>query len=412
MGKDLKGKDLGAGICQKKNGKYLARFTDRYGKRKCIYGSDIKQVKKEFRDAKYQDEHGISVRSDKIKLDDWFNEWLTVYKAFIRDSSKRIYKDNYDYHISPVLGNCRLGDITHHDMQKFLNDLKSEKKLSYETRDKIRTILKDMFSKAMENNLVVQNPVRNTNIGKKERNRVSVLSREDQHDFLECSAGTFYGNAFAVQLETGIRPGELYGLKIKDLDFKNKVIHIERTLSYERRIEDSRKTFHFGPPKTESSVRTVHMSDDCCTALKNQLVQKEIVLSKTSKNIPEDFKDLVFTSSTGMPLNTQIYTDAINRIVKEINLCRIENDELKNISPHTFRHTYATRSLESGMNFKAIQDAMGHATLEMTMNLYVHALEEFKMAETDKMKGLRDKLNEEHNEILDRRFKELNICGA
>ena len=68
---------------------------------------------------------------------------------------------------------------------------------------------------------------------------------------------------------------------------------------------------------------------------------------KTKKNIPEEFRDLVFSSSTGMPMNTQIYTDAIDKIVDEINLRRIENDELENVSPHTFRHTYATRGCQA-----------------------------------------------------------------
>lgn len=408
MGKDLKGKELGTGICQKENGVYLARFTDRYGKRVCIYDYSLREVKRKFTAAKYKDEKGMSVRSEKIKLDDWFNEWLTVYKDLVRDSSKRIYKHNYDYHISPVFGKCELGKITQREVQKFLNDLKNEKKLSYETRDKIRTILKDMFNKAMENGFVIQNPVNGTLLGKKVRNRVSILSREEQYEFLQCSAGTFYGNAIEVQLETGIRPGELYGLKFKDLDFENRIIHIERTLSYEKRIEDSKKTFHFGPPKTECSIRNIHMSDDCCTALKRQLVQKKIVMFKTKKNIPEEFRDLVFSSSTGMPMNTQIYTDAIDKIVDEINLRRIENDELENVSPHTFRHTYATRYFENGVSPKVIQEAMGHANLEMTMNLYVHVLDLFKISESNKMEGLRDKLDMECNEILEKKFAEID----
>ena len=112
MGKSLDGKELGHGILQKKNGRYEARYTDRFGKRVSISGRNLKDVKKRFNEAIYENDKEINVR-ENIKLDNWFIKWMDVYKyQTIRENTKLYYKQVYNKHISPYLGYYYIKDIT------------------------------------------------------------------------------------------------------------------------------------------------------------------------------------------------------------------------------------------------------------------------------------------------------------
>lgn len=104
MGKDLKGKELGTGIIQRKDGRYEARYVDRFGKRKSITGHVLKEVKKLYNAAIFENQQEINIRED-LSLDKWYEKWMCIYKYdIIRKNTKRHYNQVYKKHISPVLG--------------------------------------------------------------------------------------------------------------------------------------------------------------------------------------------------------------------------------------------------------------------------------------------------------------------
>lgn len=111
MGKDLKGKELGKGILQKVNGSYEARYVDRFGNRKSVTGKDLKDVKRRYNEAIYENEHELNIR-EYYSLDDWNNKWIDIYKVGeIRPNTLVRYKDTYRKHISPVFGKtCNVAD--------------------------------------------------------------------------------------------------------------------------------------------------------------------------------------------------------------------------------------------------------------------------------------------------------------
>ena len=200
-------------------------------------------------------------------------------------------------------------------------------------------------------------------------------------------------------LGSGLRPGEAYALTEKDIDFENNVIYVNKTLIYQKweHMGDTKKTFHLDGPKTYCSVREVPMSTMAREALRRQIKQKRVVSSKKHAMVlkraaPKGFEDLLFTTIYDTPLESQIVNDAIDRILKEMNYIREEAEVLDDIHPHCFRHTFATRCIESGMNPKTLQKILGHATLEMTMNLYVHVTEERKVLEIDTFNTYIDKI--------------------
>lgn len=405
MGKDLNGKELGKGIIQKQNGRYEARFNNRFGKRISISGNNLKEVKKRYNEAIYEDEKEINIR-DSIKLDNWYEKWMNVYKYdSIRDNTKRAYNQVYQKHISPILGKYNIQDITQLQIRELLKKKKKEG-LGYETRNKIKILLVDIFNKAMIDQFVNRNPAKGITVKRDEERDVQVLSLEDQIAFFDCCKGTFYDNFFNVALQTGMRIGELAALRWKDVDWKNNVIHVTRTLVYQKYEDDDKKTFHFEDPKTNTSTRDIPINKQCSIFLKKQFMQKKVIETKAPlvKKPDKQFQDLLFTTKYNTPLNSQLVLDAIKKIVDEVNMTRDFTEELEMFSCHCFRHTFATRCFEAGIKPKTVQSYLGHATLQMTMDLYTSVLKEHMSDEMDKLDEAFEKLDGYGDNLVEQKY--------
>ena len=160
---------------------------------------------------------------------------------------------------------------------------------------------------------------------------------ENQADFFECSAGTFYNNLFVVAINTGLRPGELFALTEDDIDFEKNEIKVNKTLLYQKLDGDTQKEFHIDLPKTKSSYRTVPINSFCKEALQEQIILHKIICDNSPYKGKLDFPDLLFTTKFGTPLNSQLYLQAIGKIVDEINLTKDPLDAMEKFSGHTFR---------------------------------------------------------------------------
>ena len=379
MGKDLKGKELGVGITQRKNGVYQARYTDRFGNIKTIYNTNLQMIRKEQALAIAENINYTSIRQD-IKLDEWFDRWMEIYKEkSIRPNTKREYTHIYKKNISPYLGNRNINSLVKSDIQKTI-DVAAEK-YGYERQNKVKVILTDMLERALEDELAAKNPGKGVKVRAEKEFNAKYLTVKEQKDFFEACKGTFYDNLFNVAINTGLRPGELFALTPNDIHLEEGYIDVNKTLVYQRYLDDTHKTFHIEPPKTKQSYRKVPINSLCKEYLVKQMELKKIVENK----YPKEINDFLFITKFNTPLNSVLYSDTIERIVKEINLQRLPSDKFKKFSGHTFRHTFATRCFEAGISPKIVQAYLGHATLAMTMNLYTHATEEKKSDDIEKI---------------------------
>lgn len=206
-----------------------------------------------------------------------------------------------------------------------------------------------------------------------------------------------------------MRIGELAALRWNDIDWSKNVIRVTRTLIYQKFDEDNKKEFHFGDPKTDTSVRAIPINKQCEMALKKQYIQKNIIASKAPKCKQPDkqYADLLFTTKYNTPLNSQIVCDAIKRIVDEINLTRDITDEMELFSCHCFRHTFATRCFEAGIAPKTVQAYLGHATLQMTMDLYTSVMPKQLADEMDKVSAVFDKITENEDVYVEEQYKSI-----
>lgn len=380
MGKDLKGKEIGIGFSQRKDGLYQARYKDRFGKTKTIYNRKLSDLRKEYSVLVAENINFTSIRQE-INIDDWFKKWIDIYKKkSVRPNTLREYTHIYNKNISPFMGNRKINSIVKSDVQ-WLIDKAYEDHYKYERQNKIKVILSDMFERALEDDLISKNPCKGVIIRTEKQVKAKALTVEEQSVFFEFCKNTFYDNLFNIAVNTGLRPGELFALTREDVDLGNGFIDVNKTLVYQKYLTDERKTFHVEPPKTKQSYRKVPINSVCRKYLEKQFELKTLVSNKR----PKEQNDFLFVTTFNTPLNSVIYSDAIRSIIRKINDTRSLDDAFPFFSGHTFRHTFATRCFENGIQAKVVQSYLGHASLKMTMDLYTHVLEDKLSTDIEKI---------------------------
>lgn len=409
MGRDLKGKELPKGISQRKDGRYVGRFTNRFGERPEYKSFKLNEVKNALEKAIYEDKLKLNTRNSEITLDEWYEKWLTIHKyGIIKANTKAGYIGHYKKHISPKLGKAKIADITQLQIKSLLNKM-DKAGYGYEMKNRTRIMLVDMLDKAMQDEMLNRNPAKGIKIIRDEEIEPRVLSKEEQSIFFDCCKGTFYDNLFVLCVNTGLRPGEACALRESDVDFEKGFISVSRTLIYQKWEGDTKKEIHIDTPKTKTSIRKIPLNDRAKTALKKQLVQKEVLNNRYGdKQCDKEYLDLLFTTKFNTPIIEQTFIDAIDRIIKEINSVRDVFDEFERITPHCFRHTFATRCLESGMKPKVLQTILGHATLQMTMDLYTHVLPQMQSDEMELLESEMKKVDDMETQIIEERYERRN----
>lgn len=363
MGKDLKGKELGVGICQRKDGLYTARYVGKDGKRKQKYFKKIQECRKWLADSRFQEEHG-NINCTEMTVDAWFDYWIMEIKGkTLRWTTIQNYNNRYKKNVEDVIGNMLLMNVKPMHCQNVLNVM-DDSGYKSSSIDKTRSMMAIMFSDALENGLIQMNPVtRSVKIQKRTEGEKEekVLTVDEQRMFLETASRIPYYNHFLFVLQTGVRMSELRGLKWSDIDFKNRKIHISRNLVF----DSINNQFVEGKTKTSSGVRDIPMTQEVYNILieiKNE--------RKKSKITQIEFNDYIFLNKNGKPIPNDNYDSSLKAVCKRAGI--------KQISMHTLRHTFATRCIESGMKPNTLKKILGHSNISTTMDLYAHVTEDEK----------------------------------
>ncbi len=364
MGKDLKGKKLPEGISQRKDGRYSARFTSKTGKRVERYFSKVNEAKKWLADAKYEDAHSAITAKSSITVDAWFDYWIkNVKEPTVRFNTLRNYRERYNINIKPIIGSKLMEDVKPMHCQNVLNSMADDYKGS--TIEQTRITMCSMFYYAMINGIIAVSPINKmVKLPKPVEKKVHFLTIDEQKQFFDVADGTAYVDQFRLIAQTGLRTGEMVGLKWEDLDFENRKIHISRTMEFRHGYHE----FKIGEPKSKHGYRTIPMTPEAYEILMRRYEQRKIRYVAD-----EEFKDFVFLCRKGTPVKNSTYDTAIYKLTEKAGM--------KHFSMHTLRHTFATRCIEAGMRPKTLQGILGHANIGVTMNLYVHNTEDEKEKE-------------------------------
>lgn len=367
-------------IYQRKDGRWCAAVTIGYDengkqKKKYIYDQDREKLRAKL--LALQNDIIINdgyVRDDVITLEQWCKRYMN---DFIKNTVRVTTFDSYDTtcrnHIyNTDIALMKLKDIKPYHLQPYLN---SKSYLSKSTIKKIYLLLNMFFDGAVKNDLIIKNPLIAINIPRstKETKEIEILTLDQQKSYIKSTESTSYRALLLTALFTGMRLGEILALTWDKVDFKSMQIKIDSSLKETRIHENGKSEWKTikQPPKTKSGKRSVPISKILHKILiDHKNIQNELSLKFGRNEFNKD--NHVFCSDTGTPLNA--------RNAQRAHYQTCIRAEIPHVGFHALRHTFATRMIENGVDVKTVQGWIGHSSIQMTYNIYVHVQEESKKA--------------------------------
>lgn len=371
MAIDNRGRKLPKGIRQRGE-VFEYRFNFNYEEYVRSGFKTVTECQKAMEDLRYKLKNGIYVERVKVILNDWYDTWLETYKKNqLKRETYLNYKIWYDKVLRPhKIGFMSISSIRPEHIQALYNEL-MEYGYSKSSMKHIKTQIKGSLDQAVKNGLIERNPVHLVDLPKMEVKAVEkAMTRSEQTIFMEQAEGSYLFNLFSLMLITGMRVGEVQGLKYGDIDRKNNIIHISRTLKFEKGIG-----FYENSPKTKTSKRSIPLLPIMIKHIDNQ---RGFWGEQTS------VEDYIFKSCNFQPLKREQIRTEIDRILRCIRRTGIE---FPHVTPHSFRHTFATRAIEEGMSPQVLKTILGHSSLAMTMDLYSHVLPDTKVSAMESIMG-------------------------
>ncbi|EEC90576.1 tyrosine-type recombinase/integrase [Holdemanella biformis] len=291
-------------------------------------------------------------------------EWKEEKKKYVKKSTYAAYQLLIQNHIKPYFGD--LYEVNEEKVQQFVFD-KLDAGLSEKTIRDIIIVLKMILKFGIKNGYLEYIQIDAKFPSKQEKKELDVLSKADQKKFMEHLRNnfTFKNLGIFICLSTGMRIGEICGLRWCDVDTAEGVIKVRHTLQRIYIIEgETRHTeLLLDTPKTANSVRDIPMSSELLKMLKslNKVVNENYYV------ISNDIK----------PIEPRTYRNYYKKLCKQLDI-----PELKF---HGLRHSFATRCIESKADYKTVSVLLGHSNISTTLNLYVHPNKEQKKKTIDKM---------------------------
>ena len=295
----------------------------------------------------------------RMTLGEWMDKWLDEYMLFtLRESSINGYRNLIEHQIKPFIGDKRLTSLTTADMQKFYNKVKRQgranehhlhgKELSNSMVRLVHMVLHQALNVAVRERLIVRNPTLGTTLPKKTHTEKQVLCDSQLERFMEAiKVDKYWYDFFYLEIMTGMRRGEICGIKWSDIDFNAGTLSIRRTVMNKRGGGVS-----IGDTKTTTSERTIILPPSVLTLLREKKA--------------DAICEWVFPHYTNP--SDPLHPDSAYGKLKTL----LKNAELPLIRFHDLRHTFATQAMQGGVDAKTLAGILGHTDASFTLDTYTH----------------------------------------
>ena len=350
-------------IRKRKDGRWEGRYTAGHdpitGKQifKNVLGKTQAEVKEKLKKALLEAGQVDIAKAGKYTVGTWMDEWFeNVAKIKVRPSSHQTYRGYIDNHIKPNIGNIPLGKLTTMDLQKLYRKLLTKgrverieskeqpKGLSAKTVRNINQVISSAMDLAVAQKIILNNPTDSCELPKVEHQEMQTIPAEQLQAFLREARASGVYEMYYIELATGLRRGELLGLKWSDIDWKNGIIKVRRQVArVDGKIVEA-------PLKTKNSYRAVTISPQAIEVLKQQ---KE----KTNDQY-------VFPSPNGGPISPDSVRHMLHRVLERAGIPKVRF--------HDLRHTFATIALQNGVDIKTVSGMLGHFSAGFTLDTYAH----------------------------------------
>jgi integrase len=401
--KDNKNRVLKEGEYQRSNGTFEYKWRDKTGKRHSIYSRTLNELREKEKSLLRDSLDGLRTEKKDITLNDLYERWTQI-KRGLKANTFQNYKYMYTQFVKPNFGNVHLTDLRKSDVRAFYNSLVDDKHIKANSIESIHTVLHQVLELAVEDEYIRYNPSDNAlkelkkshNDGEGKRSALTVKEQELFESFLvNDKRYNRWQPIFTVMLWTGMRVGETTGLCWEDVNFEDNTISVNHTLVYFNRGGSEKCGYAINTPKTKAGERTIPMLPVVRDALtQEKQYQNEFDIKPTATI--DGYSDFVFVNRFGGVYNQGSLNKALKRIIRDCNYDQLDKSPdavlLPNFSNHSLRHTFTTRMCEAGVNIKVMQDILGHADAETTLQIYTDATKEFKQSEMNSFKNFFENL--------------------
>ncbi|HBG8490989.1 TPA: site-specific integrase [Clostridioides difficile] len=387
---DSKGRNLRLGESQRKDGRYVYKYTDIFGKPQFVYA--WKLVPTDKTPTGKRDDKSLREKEKQIKKDlddgiDTIGGKMTVCQLYAKkNNQKKNIKRNTEIgrqYLMNALENDPLGmraidTVKQSDAKEWAIRM-NDKGYSYKTIDNYKRSLKASFYMAIQDDCIRKNPFhfKLSDVLEDDTEPKVILTPEQEEkllSFMETdNVYSKYRDEVILLLETGLRISELCGLTTH-IDMLNRVINIDHQL-----LRDTEVGYYISTPKTKNGKRELPLTERAYQALERILKNR----GKDQPLVVDGYSNFLFLNREGLPKVAGNYESMVRGLIKKYN--KTHEDKLPNITPHSFRHTYCTNMANKGMNPNTLQYIMGHANITMTLGYYAHGTFQSAKAELERL---------------------------
>lgn len=386
--KDINGRVLPEGVYYRQtDNRYIYKYS-LYGQPHYIYDKDLTELKKKIDKNRIDVASGRNTDLASMSLNEWYPQYIKIFKEDkVKPASLLNLKNYYEWYVEPyAIGRMPMRELKRTHFVAHFRELVNKKKLAHGTLRSLASMLYNCLQQVVYDGGLFVNPASEImkDVAAKPKEARDALTEEQEKlllDFLKIE-GTFqnvYLPMVGILLGTGMRFGECDALTWDDVDLEKCIVHVSKTLNY--RCKNTNKHEYFiTSPKTPNAVRDIPLSDDLVRLFKMQKqYQKDMRIRQDIKI--DGYSQFVFTSKLGNPFTHEGFVATMKRIVKHANEWEKERAEKEDrepvelpakLTPHIFRHTFATHLVLNEVPYEIAKVIMGHSSVKTTIDIYSH----------------------------------------